>query len=258
MTLDQLIVPLRDDPASAAIFCDFDGTLSPIVADPATARPLTGVRKALGALVEPYGLVAVVSGRPVDFLEDVVPDGVVVSGLYGLESLRDGVRTDLEGAGVWREVVQHVATASRAGGPLGMLVESKGLSLTLHYRANPELADEVKDWADAQAVRSGLLVRPARMSVELHPPIECDKGTAVRTLVDGLRAALYIGDDAGDLPAFTALDALAIEGAAVAKVAVRSPEAPEALLDAADAVVDGPSGALHLLRALLPDPASRG
>ncbi len=253
MTLDQLVAPIREDPASAAILSDFDGTLSPIVLDPATARPLTGVRAALAGLVEPYAVVAVISGRPVDFLEDVVPEGVVVSGLYGLETLRDGVRSDLEGAGVWREVVQHVATASRSSGPLGMLVESKGLSLTLHFRTNPELADEVHEWAEAQAARSGLLVRPARMSVELHPPIECDKGTAVASLTKGLRAALFLGDDAGDLPAFTALDALAINGVAVAKVAVRSPEAPPALLDAADAVVDGPQGALDLLRNLTPD-----
>ena len=89
-----------------------------------------------------------------------------------------------------------------------MRVERKGLSLTLHYRTNPQLAEAVRMWADFQAARSGLLVRPAKMSVELHPPIDVDKGSALIELCRAadVRAAMYVGDDIGDLPAFAALD----------------------------------------------------
>ncbi len=36
------LAPLRGDPATAGIFSDFDGTLSPIVRDPAVAEPVPG------------------------------------------------------------------------------------------------------------------------------------------------------------------------------------------------------------------------
>ena len=107
---------------------------------------------------------------------------------------------------MWREVIDDVATVSRATGPEDMQVESKGLSLTLHYRGHPELEGEVRSLAERQAARSGLSLRSARMSYELHPPIDADKGTALHDLAGGLEAVCFIGDDRGDLPAFDAID----------------------------------------------------
>ena len=46
-------------------------------------------------------------------------------------------------------------------------------------------------------------------------------------------------------------DRLAADGVHVARIGVRSPEMPEELERRADVVVDGPQGALDLLRALL-------
>ena len=60
-----------------------------------------------------------------------------------------------------------------------------------------------------------------------------------------------MGDDLGDVPAFATLDRMEAAGARVVRVAVRSDEAPSELLDRADVVVDGPAGALALLRELL-------
>jgi trehalose 6-phosphate phosphatase len=76
-----------------------------------------------------------------------------------------------------------------------------------------------------------------------------DKGTAVEELAAGASAALFIGDDRGDLAAFDALTRLVDEGrlAQAVRVAVRSAEAPAELLERADLVVDGPVGALRLL-----------
>jgi trehalose 6-phosphate phosphatase len=63
------LAPLRGDPATAGIFSDFDGTLSPIVADPELAEPLPGIAPLLEELARRYRVVAVVSGvrraRPV-------------------------------------------------------------------------------------------------------------------------------------------------------------------------------------------------
>ncbi|MEY2455756.1 MAG: trehalose 6-phosphate phosphatase [Acidimicrobiaceae bacterium] len=249
--VDELLAPLRAAPQRTGVLVDFDGTLSSIVDEPDAARPLAGVPELLAALADRYALVAVVSGRPVEFLQRWMPPSVLLSGLYGLEVVRDSVREDHPSAGAWREVVDDVVVVSRANGPAGMRVENKGLSLTLHYRQEPALEADVKAWAAAQAARSGLSMRPARKSVELHPPIDTDKGTAVHQLVGDLVAACFLGDDLGDLPAFDALDELAAAGAATVKVAVNSTEAPAELLSRADLVVDGPAGARDLLEQLL-------
>lgn len=139
---------------------------------------------------------------------------------------------------------------ARARERFGPLVEDKGLSLTLHVRTAPELEDEVRAWAAAEAARSGLIERPAKASVELHPPVPTDKGTVVEAAAGGMAAAAYFGDDMGDLPAFDALDRLAAAGVGTVRVAVRTEEAPPALLRRADVVVDGPEGALAVLEDL--------
>jgi trehalose 6-phosphate phosphatase len=244
------LAPFVDRPADAAVVVDFDGTLSPIVTDPAEARPIEGAADALVGLTARFGLVAVMSGRPVDFLRPLLPDEIVVSGLYGLEVVRGGRRSDHPGAGAWREAVADVARCSADRGPAGMVVEPKGLSLTLHYRTHPEAGPAVAEWAEQQAARSGLVVRTAKMSIELHPPIAADKGTALEALVAGLGAVCFVGDDRGDLPAYDALDRLATRGVHTLRVAVASAEAPGELVDRADLVLDGPAAVLAFLRRL--------
>lgn len=246
------LAPLRQDPSASGIFTDFDGTLAPIVADPASAVAVPGVADILGELALRYRIVAVISGRPVSFLSPQLPPAVVVVGLYGLEVRRDGsVHVD-PAAEEWRSVVEEAARRCRDTVPPGAVVESKGLSLTLHYRTAPDAEAQVMAVAEEVGAASGLVVRPARQSVELHPPVESDKGTALRSIGSGLRAACYLGDDLGDLSAFRALDEMDAEGASTARIAVASAEAPPALLDAADVRVDGPEAAATLLRGLLP------
>jgi trehalose 6-phosphate phosphatase len=242
---------LRHDPASTALFLDFDGTLAPIVVDAAAARPLPGSAEVLTALARRYAVVAVVSGRPVSFLRAHLPPAVEWHGLYGLESAIAGNAVVHPAAAAWRDVIDAVAADARAAGLAGLDVEHKGLSLTVHHRRHPEVAASALTWATAAAARSGLELRTAKMSLELHPPIAVDKGTVVASRAAGMSAAGFVGDDVGDLPAFAALDALAAQGVATVKVAVRTPETAAALLAQADLAVDGPDGALALLRALL-------
>jgi trehalose 6-phosphate phosphatase len=134
---------------------------------------------------------------------------------------------------------------------MGVEVEHKGLSLTLHTRAHPELGEAAAAWAADVAARTSLEPRAARRSVELHPPVPVDKGTVVDELAEGLAAVAYLGDDAGDLSAFAALDRFAASGGTSIRVAVTSDEAPPALLEAADVRVEGPEGCLALLSSLL-------
>ena len=235
----------------AALLTDFDGTLSPIVDDPAAAEPLPGAVEVLHELAARYAVVGVISGRPVSYLLDRLGDGLWLSGLYGLEEIEGGRRIESPVAADWRPVVDDVAgTALRAFGD--GVVEHKGLSLTLHFRTRPGLGPDVRRWADDRAAATGLEVRSAKASVELHPPVRVDKGTVVERAAANARAVCFLGDDVGDLPAFDALDRLAERGVATVRVAVQTPEAPVEVLERADVVVDGPEGALVVLRSLVP------
>jgi trehalose 6-phosphate phosphatase len=240
--------PLRLRPARSAVLTDFDGTLSPIVEDFTAAMPLPGVREVLESLAARYAIVGVISGRPVDYLISHLGTGVRLAGLYGLESMVDGERMTAGGAETWRVKIDETVDAAAAR--FGSLVEHKGLSATVHFRTRPELEDEIRSWAMATSERTDLVLRSAKASVELHPPVAVDKGTVVEGLAEGLDAVCFLGDDIGDLSAFVALEVLAARGIHTVKVAVHTEEAPPALLERADVVVEGPVGALELLRTL--------
>lgn len=244
--MPDLLDALRARPARSAILTDFDGTLSPIVEDWTAAAPLPGTRRVLEELARRYAVVGVISGRPVQYLVEQLGTRLRLAGLYGLESLVDGERLVADGAEDWRPRVERAV--ERATARFGSLVEHKGLSMTVHFRTKPELEPEVRSWAQREQSRTGLELRSAKASVELHPPVAFDKGTVVEAAVHGLDAACFLGDDVGDLPAFAALDRLRGQGLHTVKVGVRTSEAPSALLEAADVVVDGPPGALDLLR----------
>jgi trehalose 6-phosphate phosphatase len=135
--------------------------------------------------------------------------------------------------------------------PPGVIVERKGLAMTLHVRTAPEHHDWARSWATAASHETGLTLHVARMSYELRPPVKVDKGSVVAELIEGMQAACFLGDDLGDLPAFDALDRAEAEGVTVVRVGVQSEEAPTELLARADIIVDGPAGSVALLRRLL-------
>jgi trehalose 6-phosphate phosphatase len=214
---------------------------------------MPGAVEVLERLAAHYAVVGVVSGRPVTFLAEHLPaDGVVLSGLYGLEEWRDGSRHGDQTAEQWRPVVERVADRAEVEAPLGVVVERKGLSVTFHFRTAGEQERTLRTWAAEVAAEAGLAMYEGRRSYELRPPVAADKGTAAMSLARGLSAVCFVGDDRGDLAAFAALDAMAAADASVTivRVAVRSDEAPPELLAAADLIVDGPREALAVLRLL--------
>jgi trehalose 6-phosphate phosphatase len=252
-----VLEPFLDQPEKAGVFTDFDGTLAPIVGEPGAARPLAGAVEVLHELSRRYGRVAVVSGRPASFLAKRLrlaeAPRLMVSGLYGMEYAQgEDVTTDPRAA-EWREVIETVACEAEEQAPEGVVVERKGLSVTLHFRMSEDHGRWVRAWCEAAAARTGLVLHPARKSDELRPPVEVDKGTVVAELAQGLRAVCFVGDDIGDLPAFEALDRLRADGVDVLKVVVSSPEVPPTLVAAADVVVAGPPAALALLTRLCSD-----
>jgi trehalose 6-phosphate phosphatase len=249
-----VLAGLAEDPARTAVIVDFDGTLAPIVDDPPSATPLPEAAPTLGRLTRRFGRVAVVSGRPVAFLRERLPvEGLVLFGQYGVERFDGaGVTTD-PAAARWSDAVRRAGDEAERRLP-GLFVERKGaVAVALHWRRQPDLEAEATDLGRGLASGLGLWLEPGRQVLELRPPLAVDKGTAVEELVAGASAALFIGDDRGDVAAFDTLTRLVDEGrlAQAVRVAVRSAETPAELLERADLVVDGPPGALRLLDELV-------
>lgn len=251
---DATLAALSVAPDRSALLLDFDGSLAPIVPDPARARPLAGAVEVLDGLVAHLALVAVVSGRPAEFLSAALPvPGLRLVGQYGLEWVEDGRVARDPRVEAFAGAVAAAADEAERRWP-SLVVERKGgVAVTVHWRRDPRTGARVAADVAALGRRMGLAAHGGRMACELRAPVPVDKGTAVEGLARGLRAAAFVGDDAGDLPAFGALRGLAARGelGEAVTVAVRSPEAPAEVLAGADAVVDGPDGVLAALRALL-------
>jgi trehalose 6-phosphate phosphatase len=247
------MAPLLEDPGASAVVTDFDGTISPTVEDPEAARPLDGTIEVLSELSRVFGVVAVVSGRPLSFLLEQLggtPPAVRMAGLYGLERRGPEGTVVAPAAEPWVPVVSEVVERLRsAPPPRNVLIEDKHLGVTVHWRRALDAASWVAAAVSEEAARSGLRVQPGKMSLELRPPLDVDKGTSVRDLVGESAAACYLGDDTGDLPAFAVLAALSADrGMTTVSAAVVGPETPSEVVDAADLTVDGPEEALGLLR----------
>jgi trehalose 6-phosphate phosphatase len=247
------LAPFVEDPGGSVVVVDYDGTLAPIVDDPACAVPLPGATAVLARLAGGVGRVAVVSGRPVEFLRNALPvDGLMLFGQYGVERLEaGGVVADPE-AGSWARNVRAAAVEAEAALP-GIRVERKGaLAVALHWREAPALEQEAVVLGRRLAASHGLRLEPSRLALELRAPVPIDKGTTTEAVAAGARAALVAGDDRGDVAAFAAVGRLVAEGrlAYGLRVAVVSAETPQELRRVADHEVDGPPGLMALLGAL--------
>jgi trehalose 6-phosphate phosphatase len=221
----DLLARLAEDPARAALFLDVDGVLAPIVPQPEDARVPEATRAELRRLAGQYALVACVSGRAGEDAQRIVGvQEIVYVGNHGLD-------LDPE-AEKWRQRLERFLT-----GAAWPQTENKGLSAALHFRAAADeaAARTALELVAADAKAGGLVARWGRKVLEVLPPVEANKGTAVRRLLgeNGLKRALYAGDDTTDLDGFRALDNLELS----IRVAVASPEGPSELREAANIVV---------------------
>ncbi len=252
------LAAMSADPAQALVATDYDGTLAPIVDDPAAAVPAPGAVAALAQLARLVGTVAVVTGRDArDAVArgglDAVP-GLIVLGHYGAQRLQDDELSEPPvppGIQAAREALPGLLGA--AGAPGGTTVEDKGTALAVHTRrtADPVAALELlREPLSRLAHSAGLTVEPGRLVIELRPP-GMDKGAALRQLAAeaAARSVLYCGDDLGDLAAFAAIRALRADGVPGCAVASESAESPQ-VAAAADLVVDGPPGVVRFLAGL--------
>jgi len=250
------------DPATAVISSDFDGVLSPLVEDPAMARPVEGALDALARLARSVKQVAVVTGRPALVATELTGvtghpglGSLVVLGHYGLEQWEAStgkVTSDPVPSGV-AEARSRLPELLREAGLPDAYVEDKGSSLAVHTRRLPDPAgalERLRTPLTELAKSTELRLEPGNLVLELRPP-GIDKGIAVRRLLEftGARSILYAGDDLGDLAAFRAIEEHRKAGLRAVLLATRSSDATE-LIQAADLVVDDPTGVVTVLTAL--------
>jgi trehalose 6-phosphate phosphatase len=258
MDADQAIEYLLDAPP-LALTTDFDGTMSEIAPSPEEAVIHPRCLASLARLVRVLPLVAVVSGRQVEDVRRLVElAGVVYLGNHGFEMYVNGDTQVAPAASEHFLTVRRILDAARQQLDLpGLLFEDKVTSASIHYRltADPSAARKrVTSCLKALTEGMDMKVVQGRRVVELRPPVDVNKGTALADLLAAYDVAsvVYAGDDQTDLDAFAGIRRWArmTENRALA-VAVISTEMPPGLREEADLAVEGVEGWADFLDALL-------
>lgn len=207
--LDQKIDDLARSPI-LLVASDFDGTIAPIVADPAKAEADRESIVALRALAAmPQTHVAIVSGRALsDLAQRTVetPDLHLV-GSHGSE-FEPGVVVDLDEAAAALLGRLKSELSDIAGTAEGTFVELKPAGLAFHYRNADErtAADAIRRIQEGPAAWPGVHVREGKKVIELSV-VSTNKGRAIQRLRQrlGASAVLFLGDDVTDEDAFATL-----------------------------------------------------
>lgn len=204
--------PPELDARRDAAFLDIDGTLTPLMPHPddvraetARTQALRGLRDALG------GAVALVSGRSLADIDRIVgDDSFAAAGVHGLERRRADGSIDRAKPHPALEAAR-VGLARIAAADPGLLVEDKGLGVTLHYRRAPQFEAQALAAAERLAREHGLALQRGDCIVELRTPGR-DKGAAVRAFMAEPpftgRRPVFVGDDLTDEHGFAAAAAL--------------------------------------------------
>jgi trehalose 6-phosphate phosphatase len=226
---------------------DVDGTISETAPTPQQAVVSPLCRQYLYTLSQRLDLVAAISGRPATEVKDMIKiDSMVYIGNHGLERWADGNLELARDVTTYPEIIKAVTEElTRLLSIEGIMIENKGATATIHYRLCPEpetarryILAALENSIQAKSLR----ILPGRMSINLLPPVEASKGTAVSSLIQGynLRGGIYLGDDFTDIDAFRAIHAASrdsdFHGFAIG---ITSQEMPERLLAEIDFTLNG-------------------
>lgn len=234
---------------------DFDGTLTHIVDRPELAVISREIARLLRKLVKNRRYtVGIISGRALtDLKERVDVEGIIYSGNHGLEI--EGLGTSFieplaEEIRPFFQLLSQILTITLKG-IKGVLVENKGLTLTVHYRSVDDaeqhlVKDKFNEVIDQLHITGKIRITRGKKVYEIRPPINWDKGKAISLLIAKFKAVkkggtllpLYLGDDLTDEDAFKAI--VAYDGISIyvgeeyiksgARYFLRSPDEVEELL----------------------------
>jgi trehalose 6-phosphate phosphatase len=205
----------QSDPAIYAFFFDIDGTLvdiadtpDRILADPWLLDIMRQMHLVTG------GALALISGRPIAEVDRLfAPMRLPIAGQHGAER-RDAIgemhhhphcKQQLDD--LRRCILEWAVEVP------DLLVEDKGMSVAVHYRQAPRLAEEVQRMLGGCLARYGdaFRLQEGKMVLELKPAGK-DKGTAIIEFMNEVpfhgRIPVFVGDDATDEHGFTAVNNL--------------------------------------------------
>ena len=218
----QIAKQLRDA-RRILLLTDYDGTLTPIVERPELANLPESTRLMLEALAQRYDFtVGVISGRALADLKDKVGiSGIIYAGNHGLEIEGPGISFVNPVAEELRPIlrVMHYVLSRTLGKIRGVLVENKGLSLSVHYRLvgerrAGEVERIVKKVVGGAEAAGQAKITSGKKVYEVRPSVTWDKGKAVKLLMKkygkgGRKSGLlpiYIGDDLTDEDGFRVIE----------------------------------------------------
>lgn len=243
------------------LFTDCDGTISEITPLINEATIIPKCRRSLASLTGKADLVAIVSGRAVQTLADLVDvSGAVCVGNHGLERIEKGSVVVQPQAEAHAAVVQ--GAAAEVKGALsdipGIEFEDKGTIVGVHYRNcadRPAVGSRALALLEHRAREGKIRIGRGRMMLEIRPPVAFSKGAAVLVLVrqHSLRGGIYLGDDVTDADALLAIrSSQRGNGFVGLGIGVMGDETPLEVAEAADFVLDGPRDRtyIHELNAL--------
>jgi trehalose 6-phosphate phosphatase len=265
----------------AGLTSDIDGTLSPIALTPSESFVPEEVRTALEKLYSTgkFKLMALVSGRrPLDGRGLVKLPQLLYLGNHGMERLEPNGANPAPVAAVlkYQPLVEAALGLVRRNllahapqdfgfpadaGPewaTSLFFEDKGLTASIHYRLclDPALARQtILAEIRAATTNTGLIITEGRLVVEIRPPVEINKGTALTDLAleFGLESLIFMGDDLTDVDGFLALRKLEMAGGSFKEgfaIGVTSPEMNPKVRETADALVEGVGGVAAFLERL--------
>jgi trehalose 6-phosphate phosphatase len=194
---------------------DYDGALTPIVDDPSQAVLSSSMRQLLWLLVGRTGVtLAVMSGRSVqDLQERVGISGVIYAGNHGMEIRGAGFEFIEPSAAARAQELKELADDLRhqLRNIGGVLMEDKGLTLSVHYRRVAPIDNE-EVWRVVQTLvanaKSSFHLTTGNKVYEIRPHLRWNKGTALTWIGQQLEPKslmIYLGDDSTDEDAFHAI-----------------------------------------------------
>jgi alpha,alpha-trehalase len=200
-----------------AVFLDYDGTLTPIVATPDLAKIARPMRHVLRDVADTCPTV-IVSGRGREDVAALVGlDNLYFAGSHGFDIAGPkgtAVRNEIgkEYLPILEESLQ--VFNERIAGIEGALIEDKKFSIAVHFRLVDEaLVPGMEQVVDEVVAKHPQLKKAHGKKVfEVRPKLEWNKGKAVLWLLKTLEldrpdvVPLFIGDDVTDEDAFAALE----------------------------------------------------
>ena len=206
------------------LFLDFDGTLAFIAEIPDKAILSEEAKAVLGHLKNsPTCRLTIISGRSIqDIKQRIGLEGIIYAGNHGLEIQGPGIEYSAQLMPRLKAVIEQIKCdlKTNLSGIDGVFLEDKGVCLGIHYRLVKKteilrLKQIVDDVVGFFLVRGKIKIKKGKKVIEIMPPMEWDKGSAVlwllekelksRTISEETILPIYIGDDSTDEDAFKAL-----------------------------------------------------